>query len=120
MTITAVVEVTGNVTVVETSAPSVPVVIELGQAGPAGPPGPAGPAGPGGPAGPEGSAGEGFNYTQSSAANVWTISHNLGTTPSVQAFNAGGVEILGAVQHMSPDVLTVTFVTPQSGYARIS
>lgn len=117
MTVTAVVEVTGNVTVVETSAPSVPVVIELGLTGPAGPPGPAGPAGP---PGPEGSAGEGFNYTQSSAANVWTIAHNLGTTPSVQAFNAGGVEILGAVQHMSPDVLTVTFVTPQSGYARIS
>jgi len=77
-----------------------------------GPPGPIGPPGAGGPFI--------YEHTQGSASTTWTINHNLNETPlTVQTFNAGGIQIFGAVQHTSVNQTVVSFNSAQSGSARI-
>jgi hypothetical protein len=73
-------------------------------------------AGPVGPAG----AGTGYNFSQLSDLSTWTINHNLGYKPSVQTFTVGGLEVLGEVQHISSNQVTVTFNTAISGTARLN
>lgn len=72
-----------------------------------------------GPVGPRGT-GSGYSHTQASASDIWTINHNLGYRPSAQTFNVGGIEVLGEVQHISSNQLTVTFNTAIAGTARLS
>jgi hypothetical protein len=72
-----------------------------------------------GPVGPRG-AGSGYTHTQLSAATVWTINHLLGYFPTAQAFTVGGIETLGEVQHITTNLLTVTFNTAIAGTARLS
>lgn len=73
-----------------------------------------------GPRGRSGAAGSGFDFTQPTAATVWTINHNLGLRPDVATYRLGGTEMKGAVQHLSDNTLTVTFNSPVAGYARVS
>lgn len=61
----------------------------------------------------------GYDHTQASPATTWIIAHNLGLRPSVQTFSVGGVEIIGAVQHLSFNTLTVTFAVAVAGTARL-
>lgn len=66
------------------------------------------------------SAGAGARYvhTQSSAAAVWTISHNLGFRPVASVFTVGGLEVLlPEILHLSNNNLTITFDTAQAGSA---
>ncbi|GJD41316.1 hypothetical protein [Methylobacterium bullatum] len=71
-----------------------------------------------GPAGPPGS-GIGYDHQQPSPSMLWTVAHNLGARPGVQTFSVGGVEIVGAVQHLSNNVLSIAFVVPVAGYAHV-
>ena len=71
-----------------------------------------------GPVGPAGS-GAGYNHTQSSALTTWTINHNLGYNPSVQAFTAGSLEVYGEVQHISNNQTLIYFNAAISGSARL-
>ena len=75
-----------------------------------------------GPQGPRGfnALGGGYNHTQASALTVWLINHNLGYIPSVQTFNTGGLEVLGEIQHVSNNQITVTFNTIVAGTARLT
>jgi hypothetical protein len=82
----------------------------------AGPVGPSGPPGPGG----SGSGGAGYNHTQSTAALTWVINHNLGYKPSIQTFTVGGLEVLGEVQQISVNQITVAFNTAIAGSARLT
>lgn len=71
-----------------------------------------------GPVGPAGS-GAGYNFTQASASDIWTVNHNLGYKPSVQTFTVGGLEMLGEVQHISVNQTVITFNTAVAGTARL-
>jgi hypothetical protein len=62
---------------------------------------------------------EGYIHTQSSAAPVWTINHNLGRRVSVSVFTTGGVEMLAQVTTISTNQVQVSFDGPFAGYAVI-
>lgn len=75
--------------------------------------------GPQGSRGEPGLSGAGFVYTQSSAATLWTINHNLGFYPAVSTFTVGGLEMLGDIQHMSLNTVRITFTSAVAGTARL-
>ena len=60
----------------------------------------------------------GYNHLQATAADTWTIPHNLGYAPVIQAFTTGGLEIDGAVIHLTPFTSQVSFAGPIAGRAR--
>jgi hypothetical protein len=72
------------------------------------------PTGIPGPPGPSG----GYTHTQASAATTWTIPHNLGYRPAVQAFSPGGVQTIGTLTHLDLNTCTLSFVVPVAGTAR--
>lgn len=93
---------------------------DKGDTGDQGIQGPQGEQGIQGVQGIPGEAGSGFDYIQNSLLNVWTIAHNLNKKPAVATFTPGGLEMIGDVQHVSTDVLTVTFNSAVAGYARLN
>jgi hypothetical protein len=79
-----------------------------------------GPQGAQGVAGPVGPASAFFIYNQATAASEWTINHNLGFKPSVQAFDTGSQQIEGLVTHLSINTTAIVFVVPVAGFARLT
>ncbi|MEB3277210.1 MAG: hypothetical protein VKM92_09625 [Cyanobacteriota bacterium] len=61
-----------------------------------------------------------YIHTQSTAANTWTINHNLGFKPSVELFDSGSQEIDGHVVHTSNNQVVVTLTKAISGFARLN
>jgi hypothetical protein len=61
----------------------------------------------------------GYNHVQSSASTTWTIAHNLGYFPLVQAYDTAGDVISGDIHHTDVDNATVTFLTAIDGGARL-
>lgn len=61
-----------------------------------------------------------FTFAQETPADVWTIAHNLGRFPSVTTVDAVGREIVGAVDYVSENELTITFSAPVSGSAYLN
>lgn len=82
--------------------------------------GPQGAQGAQGVAGPVGPASAFFIYNQATAASEWTINHNLGFKPSVQAFDTGSQQIEGLVTHLSINTTAIVFVVPVAGFARLT
>lgn len=74
----------------------------------------------GGVAGPAGASGAGFNHTQSTVSDTWTINHNLGYKPAVQTYTVGGVEVEGDVVHINTNQTMVYFTVAIAGFARLS
>lgn len=71
--------------------------------------------------GPPGERGGAYVHTQSTAANQWVVSHNLGFYPSVSVVSSGGVRIDDPeVRHTSTNLLTIYFVSPFTGTARLN
>lgn len=62
---------------------------------------------------------ESFEFVQSASANVWTITHNLGTTlPSVQVYGADNKVVYpDDIEIISNNVVNVSFNRPQTGRA---
>lgn len=58
-----------------------------------------------------------FIYTQSSAASVWTVNHNMGKFPSVTILDTANDEVEGQVNHISNTQLTITFSASVAGKA---
>ena len=58
-----------------------------------------------------------FEWTQTTAAAVWTIPHNLGYKPNVSTFNALNSPILGMPSHINNNTLQITFDDPVDGIA---
>lgn len=85
-------------------------VVSPGPQGPRGYPGPQGP--PGGDLSKE--------HRQNSAADVWTIDHELGKFPSVTVMDSAGDEVEGAVSYPSLARVVVRFSAPFSGSAYLN
>jgi hypothetical protein len=75
-----------------------------------------GATGPIGPTGPPGSDVT-YHHVQSAAAAIWTVVHNLGKFPDVQAFNSAGDQLIGQIHHDSSNQLTLTFSAANAGDA---
>ena len=58
-----------------------------------------------------------FVWTQSSSANAWVITHNLGKYPSVTVVDSAGTVVIGSVYYNSLNQVTMTFKATFSGKA---
>jgi hypothetical protein len=51
------------------------------------------------------------------ASNLWTITHNLGSYPSVTVVDSGNTVVIGEVDYTNANILTITFSAAFSGCA---
>jgi hypothetical protein len=58
-----------------------------------------------------------FTFTQNSASDTWSVTHNLNKFPSVSVVDSGKSAVLGSVEYINKNELTITFSAPFSGYA---
>jgi len=56
-------------------------------------------------------------HTQTVSSSIWSITHNLNKYPSVSVVDSSNEEVIGEVQHINPNSLTVKFSAPFSGKA---
>lgn len=71
-----------------------------------------------GPPGPPGvSSNASHEHTQSVAADVWTVNHNLGFRPAVSLLSVGGREMWAEVIHTSVNQFVAYFDAPTTGIA---
>lgn len=61
-----------------------------------------------------------FLFTQSTPATVWTITHNMGKTPSVFTEDSTGTDIVGIVEIVDSNTLRIFFNQPVAGKAYLS
>lgn len=61
-----------------------------------------------------------FIHDQMVAADVWTISHNLGRFPSVAIVDTAGSVVIGQVVYVDDATVRVSFSAPFSGRAYLS
>ena len=61
-----------------------------------------------------------FIFTQSTAANVWIVNHNLDKYPSVTVVDSGDNVVYGGVTYNNANNLTITFSSAFSGKAYIN
>jgi hypothetical protein len=86
-----------------------------GGTGPQGDPGPAGPAGSG-----SGTSGS-LYYPYSTVSAFWTITHNLGFYPAgVVVEDTAGTTVIGDVDYIDTNTLTITFSFPFAGVVYLS
>lgn len=65
-----------------------------------------------------------YQHVQDTPADVWTIKHGVGGYPVVDVFvtvdgNLNKI-IPKAVTYVSPTICTVSFSSPQTGFAQVS
>jgi len=75
--------------------------------------------GPQGPAG-GGGGGSAYQFTQSSPSTTWTINHNLGYKPIVDAYDTGSQQIEALVTHPTVNQTLILLTTPVAGFARLT
>lgn len=63
---------------------------------------------------------ETFVFVQSSASGTWTINHNLGKKPSVTVVDSADNQVVGDVEYIDENNLTVTFCGAFSGKAYLN
>jgi hypothetical protein len=56
-------------------------------------------------------------HTQTVSSSTWNITHNLNKYPSVSVVDSSNEEVIGEVQHINSNSLTVKFSAPFSGKA---
>jgi len=61
-----------------------------------------------------------YAHTQSVSSATWTITHNLGYRPAVSVVDSGGNHVIGDVNYVSVNALTVSFSAPFGGSAYLS
>ena len=61
-----------------------------------------------------------FTYTQASTALVWSITHNLGKNPSVSVADSAGSWVVGQVDYINSNELTITFNAAFQGVAYLN
>jgi hypothetical protein len=61
-----------------------------------------------------------FTFTQSSAQQVWTIQHNLGKNPSVSVADTAGSWVVGQINYINNNELTITFNASFQGVAYLN
>lgn len=67
-----------------------------------------------------GTSGAYYRHSQPIAASVWTITHNLGWRPSVNVVDTAGTELVGAVDYVDLNTLTISFNAAFSGTADLT
>lgn len=60
-----------------------------------------------------------YTHFQSDSNTSWVITHNLGYNPIVRVFIGTSEVQPASVTHNSSNQVTITFATPQVGYARL-
>ncbi len=58
-----------------------------------------------------------YTFTQSTAATVWSITHNLNCYPSVTVVDSSGAQVVGEVRYMSKNAVVLTFTAAFTGRA---
>ena len=61
-----------------------------------------------------------YAHTQSVSSATWTITHNLGYRPAVSVVDSGGNYVVGDVNYISVNALTISFSSPFGGSAYLS
>lgn len=61
-----------------------------------------------------------YSHTQSVSSATWTITHNLGFRPAVSVVDSGGNHVIGDVNYISVNALTISFSAPFGGSAYLS
>jgi hypothetical protein len=61
-----------------------------------------------------------YEYTQSTASTEWSIKHNLNKFPSVTVIDSSGGGVVGSVNYIDVDNLTITFSAAFSGKAYLN
>ena len=61
-----------------------------------------------------------YTHNQSTASSTWTITHNLGYRPAVSVVDSGGNHVVGDVNYVSVNALTISFSAPFGGSAYLS
>jgi len=61
-----------------------------------------------------------YTHDQPTAAQIWTITHNLGKHPSVSVVDSAGTEGFGTVKHLTANSLTVSFSAAFAGKAYLN
>jgi hypothetical protein len=56
-------------------------------------------------------------HTQTVSSSTWNITHNLNKYPSVSIVDSSNEEVIGEVEHINSNSLTVKFSAPFSGKA---
>lgn len=67
-----------------------------------------------------GSTTQTFTFTQLSASATWNITHNLGRFPAVSFQDANGNQGVCQVEYVDDSHITLTFGSPQIGYAYLN
>lgn len=62
----------------------------------------------------------GYTHNQLATASVWTITHGMGKFPSVTVVDSGGSMVVGQVEYLDSNSLTVTFTAPFGGKAYLN
>jgi hypothetical protein len=58
-----------------------------------------------------------YLHDQGVPSAVWTITHNLNKKPAIMAFDSAGTEVVGSVQIIDDNNITITFTAGFSGKA---
>lgn len=61
-----------------------------------------------------------FTFTQSTSQQVWTIQHDLGKNPSVSVADTAGSWVVGQVDYINNNKLTITFNASFQGVAYLN
>lgn len=61
-----------------------------------------------------------YVHNQGVASAIWNITHNLGKFPSVTVVDSSGREVVGDVQHLTINTLTINFSAGFAGKAYIN
>jgi hypothetical protein len=61
-----------------------------------------------------------YEHPQSSAASIWTITHNLNFFPNVTVLDSAGTQVEGELAYLSRNQLQIEFAVPISGTAFLS
>ena len=61
-----------------------------------------------------------YIHTQSSASATWTVTHNLNKFPSVTVVDSANNVVMGAVEMINLNSITITFTASFSGKAYIN
>lgn len=61
-----------------------------------------------------------FNHYQYSASKIWTINHQLKKNPDVKAYTNEGERLVGKIDYVDLDILTISYTEEACGYAFVN
>lgn len=58
-----------------------------------------------------------YEHVQSASSATWSVNHNLGKKPSVTVVDSAGTKVIGEVEYVDDDNVTLKFKSTFSGKA---